>query len=483
MTVRPVDRGRQEREGGAVEERTALLTPPRSRRAVSWWTTLAEGYPTGAGRALPSTRRVVARFAAANLVAVAALLLGSVLASQQAAEREALTDARQRTDTIAALVVDSTVEPLLQGPPAPATVAQLDEVLGAPLAELGVVRVKIWTRDGTVVYSDEERLIGSVFPLGTEELAVLDEGGTRADVSDLNREENRFERAPSGKLLEVYRAIGPEDRPLGLETYWSYDVVSERQKEILWRFAPISVAVLLTFLLVQAPLAHRMVRQLRAGQRERELLQQRALDASVEERRRIAGSLHDGIVQDVSASALLVAQAADRLGRRGDRDAAGVLASAAVALRESVGSLRSLLVEIYPPHLDVAGLPAALADLADRLRSRGVDVRLRLAEPLDVPLETATLVFRVAQEALVNVAKHAGASSVDVTLSAPPGRLVLDITDDGSGFDLPSVRARGRSGHLGLTVLTDLAVAAGARLDLRTAPGAGTRLRLEVERR
>ena len=130
--------------------------------------------------------------------------------------------------------------------------------------------------------------------------------------------------------------------------------------------------VLLTLVAVQLPLAWRMATQLRATQRERELLQARALDVSAEERRLIAGSLHDGIVQDVSASALLVARAADDL-RAGPADGrhgqvVEVLGQAAGALRESVGSLRSLLVEIHPPTLEQAGLPGALADLAARLR-------------------------------------------------------------------------------------------------------------------
>src|SRR3712207_1673500 len=153
------------------------------------------------------------------------------------------------------------------------------------------------------------------------------------------------------------------------------------RSEIWAEFAPISLVVLLTLVAVQLPLARRMVTQLRATQEEREVLQARALDVSTEERRLIAGSLHDGIVQDVSASALLVARAADDLrttgaGRR-EQQVAEVLGQAAGALRESVGSLRSLLVEIHPPTLERAGLPGALADLAARLRPRGIEVRDR----------------------------------------------------------------------------------------------------------
>jgi signal transduction histidine kinase len=235
---------------------------------------------------------------------------------------------------------------------------------------------------------------------------------------------------------------------------------------------------------MQLPLAHRMAGQLRGAQRERELLQQRALDTSTEERRRIAGSLHDGIVQDVSASSLLVAGVADQLGSEAYDDctprAADVLGDAAVALRESVGALRSLLVEISPPSLERAGLFSALADLAARLRLRGIDVDIAVPQHLDVPLETAALVFRTAQEALLNVAKHARARTVEVTVSELPGHLVLEVADDGAGFDLAATRRTPRCSSLGLSLLADLAAADGARLDVRTAPGAGTTLRLET---
>jgi signal transduction histidine kinase len=337
------------------------------------------------------------------------------------------------------------------------------------------------------VYSDEPRLIGETFALDEETEEALRDGITRAELSDLGRPENRYERS-TGQLLEVYRQIlTPGGQPMLLEVYSPYRNAAARQMDIWFTFAPITVAVLLALLVMQIPLAYRMVAQLRAGQRERELLQQRALDTSTEERRRIAGSLHDGIVQDVLASSLLVAGAAEQL-RDGSangsaRGIAEVLGQAALALRESVSSLRSLLVQIYPPNLERAGLRRALADLAARLQPRGIDVRIAVPDRLDVPLETASLLFRTAQEALLNVAKHADARTVAVTVSQHPERIVLEVADDGTGFD-PRAAARPapHSGHLGMSLLADLAAAGGARLSVRTAPGAGTTLRLEVPR-
>jgi two-component system NarL family sensor kinase len=479
------ERGRVDGAPAAPDLVPALARPLDPTGEPSW-TGLVDGAAAASSRRRPPTvGRVVGRFVAANLVGVVLLLAGSVWASRQAARDEAITGASKNTDLIAAVFVAPNVDDgLLTGDAR--SIARLDGVLRGHLSGADVLRVKIWAPDGRILYSDEPRLIGERYALGNDGVDSLRDGVTRAELSDLSRPENRYERS-AGQLLEVYRRIRtPSGAPLLFETYSSYREATTREVAIWARFAPISASVLLLLLVLQLPLARRMVVQLRATQRERELLQARALDTSTEERRRIAGSLHDGIVQDVSASALLVAGAAARLrdrqtGHSADAVAAD-LGNASTALRESVGSLRSLLVEIYPPNLQHAGLASALADLAARLRPRGIDVGIRVPASLDLPPETATLLFRVAQETLLNVAKHADASVVDVTVAEFPDRYRLEIGDDGIGFDLAAVRARPRQGHLGLSLLTDLAEAGGASLSVRTAPGDGTCVRLEVPR-
>jgi signal transduction histidine kinase len=449
------------------------------------WTSLVDG--AAAARRRPpvlSNRRVVGRFVVANLIAVALLVAGAVWAGRQAATAEAIADARRTTELLATLLVEPNLqEGLLDDDPR--AVAALDAAIAADrLASAWIRHVKIWAPDDRIVYSDDPDLIGGDFELSADHRRSLEDGVTRAERTDFSRPENRFDRS-AGDTLEIYRLIHtPAGRPLLLETHATYSAATARQSDIWRQFAPISLTVLLALLVVQLPLVRRMVAQLRAEQREREVLQVRALDASGEERRRIAGSLHDGIVQDVSAAALLVAGAADQLrdtsGRRSAQDVADVLGEAAGALRGSAGSLRSLLVEIYPPNLQRAGLASALADLAARLRPRGIDVRISVPDDLEVPLEAATLLFRAAQETLLNVAKHAGAHVVEVRVTASAERVVLEVRDDGVGFDLAATLRSPRSGHLGLSVLTDLAEAGGAGLDVRTAPGAGTQVRMEI---
>jgi signal transduction histidine kinase len=326
--------------------------------------------------------------------------------------------------------------------------------------------------------------MGRTFPAGEYQVETL--GGMSAEVSDLGHAENVFERS-EGRLLEVYRPITtPSGERLVLEVYFSHDQVTSRQRTIWLNIAPISAAALGLLTLLQVPLARRMVRDVRAADRERLRLHARAAEATAEERRRIAGNLHDGVVQELSAAPLIMSRAVQRLERQpgaaDDEALATDLRSATDAVRESVASLRSLLIEIYPPHLAQAGLPAALGDLTARVRSRGVDTRLHLPDDLDVPPGTAALLFRVAQEALLNVVRHARAGTAVVSVADAAGSITLEVRDDGVGFDPAEASTATGTGHFGLRVLSDLAEEAGATLELTTAPGRGTSLRLVVPR-
>src|SRR3954447_20242261 len=271
-----------------------MVEPSVSSDSSPEWVRLVDGAAAGRSeRRPPSVGQVVGRFVLANLIGGMLLLAGGVGPSQQAARAEPLADARHATDMLAALLVEPNLDSRLADGDREAAAA-LNVVLQPRLAAAGVLRVKIWTPEGRIVYSDEPRLIERTYPLSDDDLQALRDGITRAELSDLRRPENRFERS-AGRLLEVYRQImTPDGRPMLLETYSSYSDATARQVDIWIKFAPITVSVLLALLAMQLPLAHRMVAQLRASQQERELLQARALDTSTEERRRIAGASTTG---------------------------------------------------------------------------------------------------------------------------------------------------------------------------------------------
>jgi signal transduction histidine kinase len=367
----------------------------------------------------------------------------------------------------------------------PTALDRLDTAVRASVLGPRVVRVKVWTPEGTIIYSDEPRIVGETFALGEEERSVLVAPTTHAEVSDLTRPENRYETG-GGKLLEVYRPVWtPSGQPLLFETYMPYDSVTARTGE-LWRgFAGITLASLLLLIALLLPILWRLLDRVNSAQEQRVALLEHAVDASSDERQRIAATLHDGVVQELAAASFAVSGAAERAATDGRRDLADVLTGAATAVRGTIGGLRSLLVDIYPPSLRTAGLVAALTDLAGTVRTRGIDVRLVLPPDGQTGLdeEQERLVFRVAQESLRNTARHAAASHVEIRLVVAGDGVTFSVCDNGVGFDVEAALNSPPEGHLGLRVMRDLTAQSGALLEVSSAPGAGACWRLTVPRR
>jgi len=317
-----------------------------------------------------------------------------------------------------------------------------------------------------------------VAALGADERKVLRRGGIVAEVSDLRRPENRFER-PYKKLLEVYmRVRDPAGRPLMFESYQRYSSIAASGRKVWLAFAPAIALTLALLWVVQLPLAWRLARRLREGQLQRVLLLQRAIDASELERRRIARDLHDGAVQDLAGVSYALTAAADTITRSNPDETAAAMRDAAVGTRRTIKQLRTLLVDIYPPDLHRTGIEAALKDLVAPLAPRGVDAAIDVPDGIRLTPALETLFYRSAQEAVRNVATHADAAHVTIRIEQDDELARLIVEDDGRGFEQP-----GRDGHLGLRLLKDLADEAGGRLDLTTAPEKGVRVCIEVPRR
>ncbi len=159
----------------------------------------------------------VAQFVVAGLVAVIVFGAVAIVLLRELGRREAVSDARE----LAVVVGQGIVEPALAGVPSGsgAATTRLDRIVQERVLSDRVVRVKIWSRDGRIVYSDEPRLIGARYRLGADEREALEDGKTYAELSDLDRPENRFERG-QGDLYEVYtRVRAPGGTPLLFETY------------------------------------------------------------------------------------------------------------------------------------------------------------------------------------------------------------------------------------------------------------------------
>ena len=469
---------------GMTEQRTVRDRPPEGAGAPSW-VQVSYGAPPRDQRP-ERTAKVLGWVSVAALIALVAVALAGVFAARDLAEKQAVHDAVTTSELLGEAVIEPALDDaLLKENPDPQAIAALDTVVKDLKGATGIERVKIWTSEGRIVYSDEPRLIGRTFPLGEEEKGVLTTPKTRADISDLTEEENKFERDFGPKLLEVYGPVEtPNSTPLLFETYAPYTVVTERSSELQRGFAGVTVSSLLFFTVLLLPIVWRLLGRLQRAQGQREELLKRAVDASIEERRRIAGTLHDGVVQELAATSFTVAGAAARAETHGDTQLAEDLHEVAGTLRSSIGGLRSLLVDIFPANLRTGGLADALADLAAPLRSRGIEVTLDLEQDdVDLDPEVERLVFRITQECLHNVRRHSRASSVRIAWRQEGEEMVLDVVDDGRGFDPADVLARPREGHFGVRVLADVASAAGADLSVATAPGAGCHWRLRVPRR
>jgi signal transduction histidine kinase len=414
-------------------------------------------------------------------VGLVVLLTGAAmvgLIARQAGRLGAAESARHETVAKARAIVEPRLSAtIIDGERSALSV--FDEAMRRYVLKDDLVRVKLWDSSGRIVYSDEPQLIGARFPLGTEEAKTLRASdGTQSEVSDLERSENRFE-LPYGRLLEVYvRVRAVTGVPLLFEAYFKYRLATDASQAVLHQLAGSSIGALAAIELALIPVAGWVLKRNRRRHRAWERLREHAALACDLERRRLAGDLHDGVVQDLAG----INYALERLRLSGasadQRDE--VIASSASRLRGSIGDLRDLLVDIYPPALAEHGLGCALAELADGLQRGGMDVDLETEGAESLPPAASALIFRAAQEAIRNVATHSGAGSVVIKAGRRDGQATLVVEDDGRGFDDAQLQERIRAGHLGLRSTSDLMAAAGGTLRLRAVPGEGTRVMVEV---
>lgn len=211
----------------------------------------------------------------------------------------------------------------------------------------------------------------------------------------------------------------------------------------------------------------------------RKLLDQ-TVRAGEEERRSLAAELHDGPVQRLVRLGYVLERISLQL-EHADVDAArGLLDRAKDDLRAEIQRLRTMMTELRPPVLDQIGLTSALRDHADQVaRTSSITCRVDgFDERLDPSLET--VLYRVAQEALANVVRHAGAESVALSLQIRDGEAVLEVRDDGRGFDTSVTSSLANGEHVGLTIMRERVEMAGGRLSVDSAIGVGTTVRAVV---
>jgi signal transduction histidine kinase len=216
------------------------------------------------------------------------------------------------------------------------------------------------------------------------------------------------------------------------------------------------------------------------AQNASEEMLRRGIEASESERTRWARELHDETLQQLAGLRVLLSGAR----RSGDADRmSGAIEASLEQITTAIGDLRSLITELRPAALDELGAKPALESLVERV-ARQADLEIQLDVDLAYengesrerhPSEVESTLYRLVQEALTNVVKHAEASRVEVRVSDRDGRLVVLVRDDGVGFDA----AKGFTGF-GLVGMRERLALVRGTLEIESAPGAGTTIRASI---
>ncbi|EMY32439.1 histidine kinase [Arthrobacter crystallopoietes BAB-32] len=463
----PRHRDDRERPAGGRTEHAARRLRDLYRRGLIRRVDSAAG---GSDRS--ELRRAMRRFVLSTLAALLIIVVPVVVGARAIARDQALDHAIQRTQgtadfAVGPFVTDHLVERH------PDDVARMDRLLAPRFDRNDIERIKIWSQDGTILYSDQHSLIGQNFglPPGAGELLAGSRGF--AHFEEQSGSENELE-ADAGKLVEVY--VGTNDaegEPIIFEVYYTADQVEADERGMMLGLLPPILGALAVLQLIQLVPALRMAQRFQRDNATKRALLQQAIDASDVERQRLARDLHDEVIQDLSGLAYSL-ESYELQDRPPGHD---FLSRTRMLVQDNISNLRGITTELYPPDLAALGLAGALERLGDPVRARQMAWSLRIHGAPDVDEQQAALLYRAAREAVSNAVKHAKASLVSVSLTCTAGCLELAVYDDGEGF---TPDAAERPGHFGLQILQDTVQAAGGTLSLRSAPGQGTEVMVQL---
>src|SRR5579884_2396873 len=216
----------------------------------------------------------------------------------------------------------------------------------------------------------------------------------------------------------------------------------------------------------------------RSREREMRLLYEKAQQlAALQERQRLARELHDSVSQAIYAIGLSASTAYEALASNDPKQAETSIEYVLTLAEAGLAEMRALIFELRPESLESEGLVAALNRQVAVLRTRyRLTVEANLDNEPDLSLEKKEALYRIAQEALHNIVKHAHATTVVLELTGQDHIVTLEVEDNGKGFD----PAQSFPGHLGLRSMRERAAKVGATLDIKSTPGQGTQVQVQV---
>jgi signal transduction histidine kinase len=407
----------------------------------------------------------------------------------------------------ATLYINSAIEPHLQSLTSDSVLnakarRALDMLFMTPPVGGKVAAIKIWARDGTVLYSNRKDIVGKTFPV-TKRLANAWNGAVSAQLEDVRDADNALERELQGPLLEIYapvREIG-SDRIIAVVEF--YQVADQLVLELRQARAQSSLVVaLLTLAMLSVLFAivrrgSRTIESQQNALRERisqlsgllsqnEALRQRIDDLYVRSAetheaflRRVGHELHDGPAQLIALALLRLDALRPKPGHDEGKEAD--YERIRNALVDALGDIRSISAGLILPELEDAS-PAEVLRLAARNHERRTGTRVRCevdSLPLRLSPVLKSCLYRFTQAALNNAYQHAGGTGQAVSGTHRNGVVEIAVSDAGPGF-LPEARNVNGT-RLGLITMRDRVVSLGGTFDLATAPGAGTRLTARFE--
>jgi signal transduction histidine kinase/PAS domain-containing protein len=348
----------------------------------------------------------------------------------------------------------------------PSVLARIENVAGIKIHDFQIIRERL------PIYDELIKLRRALFVRDPAPLvAGLVPGLSSSSIDNILR------IASAGSdIRAIYLPLTVEERVLGV--LWLWDSALQEDD--------IPVVSVFAGQVANAIENARLFEQVRAGREQLQELSRRLVETQEIERRQIAQEFHDQVGQNLTALSInlnilrnqLPAESEVRLGARLDESQR--------LLEETAERIRDTISELRPVVLDDYGLGAALRWYVQKFSKRTelkVVTRIADGEPAQrTPPAVETALFRVAQEALTNIAKHAHARRATITLK-PFGQVVrLTIADDGVGFSLARLGRPGERQSLGLIGMRERIEAVGGRLRVETAPGAGTQIIAEVSR-
>jgi signal transduction histidine kinase len=439
--------------------------------------------------------RALAQHAAISLAALVAVGALAAIICVQVVQDQALRRAEQYGASIARSVIAPRVTRGVEQGDTDALVALNTQVRHRMADDTTIQRIKVWSSNGRILYCDDPIQMGLQFPLDEDDLDALTTGGVDSDISDLDKSENVYDRG-FGESLEVYAGVRDSSGdPILVETYFVANRLHADEAALIRRVVPVVLVAVVALGLLLVPLAFTLARRVSRYERERQSMIRIAVEASSAERRRVAGELHDGVIQDLAGVGYALSSIDSQLvtfGRSNGERTAGdpepappidrmltTLHTAQRLVHDDLLALRELTGLQYAADSPAVDPEAALRVVADHVAAEGTPVELVVGPLPELPPAHRAALIRIGREAMRNAAKHAPGSHVVLTLVVSGGTVVLTVVDDGPGFD-PHNAVGPVEGHIGLALLADAAEGAGGRLDVRSRSGHGTTIKATI---